>query len=92
MAIDIGTDDVRKKMGEILDCVYLRGDEFIISRKNKPLAVLIPLQKFKLLTLAAKHYLLDFLKNQEQQMEDPLTDTELNVLIEESKENVRKQN
>ncbi len=57
----IGTDDMRKKMGEILDCVNLRGDEFIIERKEKPLAALIPLAKLEALTKMAKSYVLDML-------------------------------
>lgn len=54
----IGTDMMRKKMGEVLDCVYLRGDEFIIERKNKPLAVLIPIEKYQSLTKLAKDNML----------------------------------
>lgn len=55
----IGTDEIRKKMGEILDCVNLRGDEFIIERKQKPIAALIPLTKLEALTKMAKGYVLE---------------------------------
>lgn len=43
--ISLGTDELRKHMGEILDCVNLRGDQYVIERKGKPLALLIPIQK-----------------------------------------------
>ena len=57
-AIHIGTDEMRRKMGKVLDCVYLRGDEFLIERKNKPLAVLIPVEKHRDLIYMDKRYLL----------------------------------
>lgn len=59
----IGTDDMRKKMGEILDCVNLRGDEFIIERKEKPIAALIPLAKLEAMTKMAKNYALELISN-----------------------------
>lgn len=55
--IHIGTDDVRKKMGEILDCVNLRGDEFVIERKQKPLAVLVSVQKHAALEKLSRSFL-----------------------------------
>ncbi len=51
--IPIETDDVRKRMDEIIKCVNRRSDEFMIKRKNNPLAMLMPVQKhlaFKQLT------------------------------------------
>lgn len=62
----IGTDDMRKRMGEVLDCVNLRGDEFVITRKNKSLAVLIPLRKLQALDQMAKSFLLDFSYDQNE--------------------------
>ena len=55
--IHIGTDTIRSRMGEILDCVNLRGDEFLIERKQKPLAVLIPVQKHKLINKIIREFL-----------------------------------
>lgn len=57
----IGTDIVRKNMGEILDCVYLRGDEFIIERKHKPLAALVPVEKLEFLNKMAKNTVLEMI-------------------------------
>jgi antitoxin (DNA-binding transcriptional repressor) of toxin-antitoxin stability system len=57
----IGTDDMRKSMGEILDCVNLRGDEFIIERKHKPLAALVPIAKLEALSLMAKEVVVDMI-------------------------------
>lgn len=55
--IHIGTDTIRSRMGEILDCVNLRGDEFLIERKQKPLAVLMPVQKHKLINKIIREFL-----------------------------------
>ena len=34
--------EARKKLGEILESVYYRGDEVVIERAGKPMAVVIP--------------------------------------------------
>lgn len=54
----IGTDIMRKKMGELLDAVHFRGDEYIIERKDKKLAALIPIDKYNALTKLARQLLL----------------------------------
>src|SRR3546814_3084862 len=86
--IPIGTDDMRKRMGEILDCVNLRGDEFIIERKHHPLAVLIPVQKHKALTEMARKLALDLLKHKDSN----LSQEEVDALTDSEKHQVRKKN
>jgi prevent-host-death family protein len=34
--------EARKKLGEVLEGVYYRGDEVVIERAGKPMAVVIP--------------------------------------------------
>ncbi len=82
----IGTDDMRKKMGEILDCVNLRGDEFIIERKNKPIAGLVPMQKMISLQAIAKNFLLDLLEANDSL----LSDEEAEKIADEAKHRTRK--
>ena len=43
--ITISTMDVRRSIGDILNRVALRGDEYLVERKGKPLAVLMPVEK-----------------------------------------------
>lgn len=86
MAINVGTEIMRKKMGEILDCVYLRGDEYIIKRKNKPLAALIPVAKLVALTEAANGFLLEFMEKQDAK----ISVRDMNILLDEAKSNVRR--
>lgn len=47
MLQDINMLDLRKKAGQILDETYYRKDRFLIKRKNKPMAVLIPVEDYQ---------------------------------------------
>ncbi|HEX28906.1 TPA: type II toxin-antitoxin system Phd/YefM family antitoxin [Candidatus Poribacteria bacterium] len=42
----ISTIDLRAQMGEILNRAFYNGDEFLITRKGKPLAVIIPYSEY----------------------------------------------
>jgi prevent-host-death family protein len=39
--------NARKNLGQLLEETYYRGDEFIIERAGKPMAVLISVQEFE---------------------------------------------
>ncbi|MCL5987123.1 MAG: type II toxin-antitoxin system Phd/YefM family antitoxin [Actinobacteria bacterium] len=43
----INTIQLRDKLGEILDQIYYRGDNFIIERRGKSLAVIIPFEEYQ---------------------------------------------
>ncbi|HQS84510.1 MAG: hypothetical protein B7Y25_06225 [Alphaproteobacteria bacterium 16-39-46] len=86
--ITIGTDHMRKKMGEILDCVNLRGDEFIIERKNNPIAVLLSVQKHKIFTEMARKFLGEMMHN----TETSLSQDEIDTLTNLAKHETRKSN
>lgn len=86
--IHIGTDDVRKKMGEILDCVYLRGDEFLIERKQKPLAVLVSVQKHAALEKLSRSFLAKSLSHKGIDLSQEETDD----LANQAKHEARTQN
>ena len=60
-ASKVGTNVIRNKIGEVLDCVNLRGDEYIIERKSKALAALIPIEKYNSLSKLAKENALELL-------------------------------
>jgi antitoxin (DNA-binding transcriptional repressor) of toxin-antitoxin stability system len=52
----ISTLDVRARLGEILNRVDLRHDEFIIERQGHPLAALVPLPRLlQMESLARRH-------------------------------------
>lgn len=52
--ITISTMEVRKRVGDILDRVALRGDEYLVERKGKPLAVVMPVAKAEAIQRAAR--------------------------------------
>jgi prevent-host-death family protein len=64
LKITISTIDVRKQLGEILDRVALRYDEFIIERKGKALAAVVPVEKLEQLERAARGHLLSLMARQ----------------------------
>jgi prevent-host-death family protein len=39
--------EARKRLGEILEGVYYRGDEVIIERAGRPMAVVIPTERYE---------------------------------------------
>lgn len=43
----ISAVEARKRLGEILESVYYRGDEVIIERAGKPMAVVIPSSRYE---------------------------------------------
>lgn len=46
MAKELTALKIRKSLGEILEEVYYRGEEYIIKRGKKPMAVLISVTEF----------------------------------------------
>jgi prevent-host-death family protein len=58
MAERITTLEVRERLGDYLNRVALRHDQFIIERKGKPLAAIVPVEKLIELERAARQRLL----------------------------------
>ncbi len=81
----VSTIDVRKQLGEILDRVALRHDQFIIERKGKPLAAVVPIEKLEQLERAARSHLLALVERQESS----LSETEADELADEVKHKAR---
>ena len=40
--------DLRKRIGQVIDSSFYRKDRFLIKRKDKPVAVLLPLEDYEL--------------------------------------------
>lgn len=58
MVEKITTLEVRERLGDYLNRVALRHDQFIIERKGKPLAAMVPVEKLIELERAARERLL----------------------------------
>lgn len=67
----VSTIDVRQRIGDMLNRVALRHDEFIIERKGRPMAALVPVERLEQMRRFARRHALDFL---EEQRGGPLDD------------------
>lgn len=74
--------DVRARIGDMLNRVALRHDEFIIERKGKPLAALVPVERLEQMRRFARRHALDFM---EQQQPSALTDVQAAELAADAK-------
>ena len=64
MTEKVSTIDVRQRIGDMLNRVSLRHDEFIIERKGKALAALVPVERLEQMRRFARVEALRFLEQQ----------------------------
>jgi prevent-host-death family protein len=83
----VSTIDVRQRIGDMLNRVSLRHDEFIIERKGKPLAALVPVERLEQMRRFARTQALDFL---ERQKGSELTDAQAEDLALQAQAWVRR--
>ena len=62
----VSTIDVRQRIGDLLNRVALRHDEFVIERKGKPLAALVPIERLEQMRRFARRHALELLEKQKQ--------------------------
>jgi len=60
----VSTIDVRQRIGDMLNRVALRHDEFIIERKGKALAALVPVERLEQMRRFARRHALDVMEEQ----------------------------
>ncbi len=61
--------EARKRLGEILEGVYYRGDEVVIERAGKPMAVVIPARLYESLQ-KSREPLLDLIEKAQERNKD----------------------
>ena len=83
----VSTIDVRQRLGDMLNRVALRHDEFIIERKGKALAALVPVERLEQMRRFARRHALDFM---EQQQDGELSDKQTTELALEAQRWARK--
>jgi prevent-host-death family protein len=81
MAEKVSTVDARRRIGDLLNRVALRHDEFIIERKGKSLAALVPVERLEQMHRFARRHALQFL---DQQAGGPLSDEQAMDLAREA--------
>jgi prevent-host-death family protein len=82
----ISTLEVRQRLGDILNRVALRNDQFIIERKGKPLAAVVPVERLEQMQRAARMHLLQVLERQERRLSQEQADR----MADEAKHRTRK--
>jgi len=88
MTEKISTLEVRQRLGYILNRVARRNDQFIIERKGKPLAAVVPVERLEQMRRAARMHLLRVLERQESKVSPKQADR----LADEAKHRARKRN
>lgn len=86
MTEKISTLEVRRRLGDILNRVALRNDQFIIERKGKPLAAVVPVERLEQMRRAARMHLLQVLEREEQKA----SEAEAEQVANEAKHRTRK--
>ncbi len=86
MTEKVSTMDVRARIGDMLNRVALRHDEFVIERKGKPLAALVPVERLEQMRRFARQHALEFLQRQKGGPGDQLSEKEaMDVALEAQK-------
>ena len=88
MAEKVSTIDVRQRIGDLLNRVALRRDEFVIERKGKALAALVPMERLEQMRRFARRQARDFM---DEQAPGPLTEREASDLALEAQQFARRQ-
>jgi len=91
MSEKVSTMDVRARIGDMLNRVALRHDEFIIERKGKPLAALVPVERLEQMRRFAREHALGFLERQKEGSGNLLSDEEAMDVALEAQRAARRQ-
>ena len=81
----VSTIDLRHNLGEILNRVDLRHEQFVIERKGKQMAAIIPMTLFNEIQETARRHVIQFLDN----LKSDLSDTRAMDLANDLKREIR---
>jgi prevent-host-death family protein len=91
MSEKVSTMDVRARIGDMLNRVALRHEEFIIERKGKPLAALVPVERLEQMRRFAREHAREFLERQKEGPGNVLSDKEAMKIALEAQRTARRQ-
>jgi prevent-host-death family protein len=80
--------EARKRLGELLEGVYYRGDEVVIERAGKPMAVVIPAERYETMERSRERLFELIEKAQERNRDVPyeVIEREVELAIREVRE------
>ena len=87
MTKTVSTTDIRQRIGDILNRVALRHDEFVVQRKGKKLAAIVPIFRLEQMRRFARSHALAFL---DERRDVALSDAEVAKLAAEARRYARK--
>jgi prevent-host-death family protein len=90
MTETVSTLEIRQRLGDILNRVALRHDHFIIARKGKALAAMVPVEQFQQMQQAARLHLLTVLDRQTGKLPQDEADRLANEAKHRSRKSRRK--
>jgi antitoxin (DNA-binding transcriptional repressor) of toxin-antitoxin stability system len=91
MSEKVSTMDVRARIGDMLNRVALRHEEFVIERKGKALAALVPVERLEQMRRFAREHAGEFFERQRGGVGDLLSDEEATKISLEAQRTVRRQ-
>ena len=71
--------EARRKLGELLESVYYRGDEVVIERAGKVMAVIVPADRYEAIERSRNRILQLVERNWEQNKDVPYEEIEQEV-------------
>ena len=90
MSEKVSTMDVRARIGDMLNRVSLRHDEFIIERKGKAVAALVPVERLEQMRRFAREHGRGFLERQKEGSGDRLSEEEVMTIALEAQQVARR--
>jgi prevent-host-death family protein len=82
----VSTLEIRQRLGDLLNRVALRHDHFVIERKGKPLAAMVPVERLEQMQQAARLHLISIL----DQRTTGISQSEADQLANEAKHRTRR--
>ena len=82
----VSTLEMRQRLGDLLNRVALRHDQFVIERKGKALAAIVPVERLEQMQEAARVHLLSSLT----QHSEEISQSQADHLANEAKHRTRK--
>jgi prevent-host-death family protein len=82
----VSTLEIRQRLGDLLNRVALRHDQFVIERKGKPLAAMVPVERLEQMQQAARLHLMSIL----DQSAKGIAQSEADQLANEAKHRTRR--
>ena len=86
MTEKISTGQIRQRLSAVLNRVSLKNDQFIVERRGKPLAAVVPVERFEQMRRAARMHLIQIVERQDGH----LTEAQAERLADEAKHRARK--